>query len=289
MPGAVEVDGRLRKSNVRAGGGVMLTRGRGEQDGKIWKEARRAVKAALARADGKARDAVARGIAHNPDWFPLFPDVVDPKENSRIRVVSPLEYLGVALGAVPRRPLDRLLLDGGFHLSCDGDVLFLGGHKVDGGGTGRCLVELPRAFVRGDFSVVGAQHLRTIEVVTSGSIRLSQLPALQTLRGEVLGEARLRDTGLRRIGADFRCAAGLSIFQHPHLQSLNCEVGGRLTVISSSLKGTGPAFRAAGELNIAGPPSIDKHSGGIDQVGTGRPNGVGKFAAERTMRDRGER
>jgi hypothetical protein len=226
-----------------------------------YEMARRVLKTLLRGAGREGRDAAVRAIAHNPEWFFLLPDAVGGAKNGRTRVVTPLDYVSISMGALSRSPRDILLVDGSVQLACGEDGLLLNGHETAcGGGRGR-LIELPEAVIRGDLVVSGLEELRSIYARVSGEMRLAQVPGLKELRGEVFGVCSLRGTGLHRIGADFRCARDLSIFHHPYLRSINCEVGGELTVVGSALERTGPAFRSTDGAHFSDCPYIQELKG----------------------------
>lgn len=202
------------------------------------------------------RDAAIRAIARSPEWLSILPAVIGIPVSGRGRLVTPLDYISIAMGSLPRDPLEQLLVDGDVQLVHDEQGVLLNGHEMSHQASKGALVELPPAVIRGDLFVSGVQGLRSVNVRVTGTTKLTNIPALRELKGEVFCGCVLRGTGLIRIGADFRCAGDLSIFHHPYLATLNCEVGGELTVIGGALESTGPAFRAVGGTRFAGSQRI---------------------------------
>jgi hypothetical protein len=217
-------------------------------------QARSILRALMRDADRGGRDAGVRALSKSEEWFGLLPDAIFVTGQHPARVVTPLDYLSIAAGAMAGGKGEVLLVNGNLNLTQLEKSIMLNGSEVvdrdrEAGGRG-ILRSLPMAIVRGDVVVSQMESLESIFLTVTRSLKIEGCYGLKSIRGEVFGGAVLRSTGLRRIGADFRAASSLTIFQHPYLETINCEVAGDLTVVSSSLHSTGPAFAAGGGIYL---------------------------------------
>ncbi len=239
----------------------MVSKAKNLPPGKVSRSAQIGLRGIIQTASPSARAAVVRAIAKDDAWFGLLPIAIKSLATLDLKVVTPLDYVNIALGGAAKSKGETLVVDGDVRLSQDGEVLFLEGLPVDSSSGN--LRTLPSAIIRGDLNVSNLTNLESVNTTTTGNLKLTQLPSLKHLSGEIFGHAVIRQAGLEKIGADFRVEGNLSIFHLPCLKTLNCSVGAEFTVVGSSVESTGPAFSVGKSASFVSCESLAKVGGTV--------------------------
>lgn len=219
-------------------------------------QARVLIRKIMRSAGEEGRDAVVRALAHSDQWFHLLPDVIDSKMWTRtVKVISPEEYISKAcnedFSAGGKRQTEALVVNGDVDImESRGGRVFVSGHRVQG--SGKSLVVLPDAVVRGDLRISGMKELREVLCTVTGDTALQQCHDLEKIQGEYFGDMRISECGVEFLDAGYRCGRNLRVSYCENLKVINCEVARDLIVTRSPVKRTGSGLRVGGDIVFTG-------------------------------------
>jgi hypothetical protein len=200
-----------------------------------------------AMAKSEVRDAIMAGANESDCWEEYLPQAIWGVGIEDVMVIRAESYLGkVFNGTFPKDK--KVIIDG------DLQIASLHSDKPD-------LVNLPHMVVRGCLEIYNAPQLESISCMCTGWLTVHECPQLKRLQGEVFRVTSLREVGLGKLGADFRCGGNLVASGCPNLELVNCEAAGGITLIGCGLVRTGAALHTEGNLQISHCPKLKKLEG----------------------------
>lgn len=198
-------------------------------------------------ARSEVRDAIMNGANASDCWEEYLPQAIWGVGIEDVTVIKAEQFLAKVFdGTYPEDA--RVIVNGDLQiasLTCADSKFF----------------HLPHMVVRGSVEIYNAPHLESLSCLCTGWLTLHECPQLKQLKGEVFRIASLRDVGIEKLGADFRCAGNLIASGCPALELVNCEATEGVTLIGCGLKRTGAAFCTNGNLQIVNCPKVERLEG----------------------------
>lgn len=197
----------------------------------------------------EARDAIMSAAGNSDCWREFLPQALWGVGIEEVAVLKPAEYLArLCRGGIKKD--ERIIVDG---------ELQIASLSSDNPG----LTHLPHMVVRGSIEIFNAPWLRSISCLCTGWLTMHDCPKLEKISGEVFSLTSLRDVGIEKIGADFRCAGNLIVAGCMNLQTLNCEAAGGVSIIGGGLRRTGAAFSTDGQFTAVNCADLERLEGRV--------------------------